>query len=386
MGVEFKLGRQDHKKVEDFLGRRPTGVDAITIDVNHASYQASAADEAKAMGIDVLIDPLTERLADIGFEPDGLEYFTPGEPIDTDLLRTDWAACRQFVRQVLDAQRPLATKLIPPHFYVHDPASARLNIRLARMAVELADGMPVRPVLLVSRQFAVANLDRFAANYRGLDEVTEVELRVTPFGGDDESAGKIRSVFGIADAFREGDLDVVLGYSGNIGQTALALNHVTGFSLGIGMREHVNHASTINRQVRALDETDDDNNHFGAHAGVYLPGPAATVNRTTGAAMLADTTIRTRIGCRIGKCANGINGPAADPRDHYLHAKAYEVAELIGTPAPWRANTEHGRLGRALMLRELINAGHIPPGAYTLKTRTVRGLLEGIDYEQRLSA
>jgi hypothetical protein len=58
----------------------------------------------------------------------------------------------------------------------------------------------------------------------------------------------------------------------------------------------------------------------------------------------------------------------------------------MGTPAPWRANAEQTRLARALMLRELINAGHIPPGAYMLKTRTVRGLLEDIDYEQRLSA
>lgn len=386
MGIEFKLGRQDHKKVEDFLGRRPAGVDAITIDVNHATYQASAADEAKAMGVDVLVDPLTERLADIGFEPDGLAYFTPGEPINIDLLSTDRAACRRLVRQVLDVQRPLATKLIPPHFYVHDRASARLTIRLARMSVEFADGMPVRPVLVVNRKFALAELDRLVANYSELAEVTELELRVTPFGGDDESASKIRSVFGIADAFREADLDVVLGYSGNIGQTALALDHVTGFSVGIGMRENVNHASTINRQTRPLDKSNDDDKHFGAHAGIYLPGPAVTVNRTTGAAMLADTNIRTRIGCRIGKCANDINGPVGDPREHYLHAKAHEVAQLVDTPLRWRANAEHGRLDRALMLREVINAGHIPPGAYLLKTRTVRGLLEDIDYEQRLSA
>ncbi len=386
MGIEFKLGRQDHKKVEDFLGRRPPGVDAISIDVSHASYQAGAADEAKAQSVDVLVDPLTERLADIGFEPDGLEYFTPGEPMNIDLLRANRAARRQLVRQVLDAQRSLATKLIPPHFHVHDPPSARLNIRLARIAVELADGMPVRPVLVVNRKFALGELDAFVANYRELEDVTEVELRVTPFGGDDESASKISSVFRIADAFREADLGVVLGYSGNIGQTALALDHVTGFSVGIGMREHVNHASTINRQTRPLDDTDDDDKHFGAHAGIYLRGPAVTVNRTTGAAMLADTDIRTRIGCRIGKCANDINGPAADPRDHYLHAKADEVAQLAGTPAPWRANAEHARLDRALMLRELINAGHLPPGAYILKTRTVRGLLEDIEHEQRLSA
>ena len=386
MGIEFKLGRQDHKKVEDFLGRRPAGVDAITIDVKHVSYQGSAADEAKAMGIGVLVDPMTERLADIGFEPDGLEYFTPGAPINIHLLGTDRPACRQLVRQVLDAQRPIATKLIPPHFYVHDAASALLNIALARMAVEFAAGMPVRPVLLVSRKIASTELDALVASYRELDEVTEVELRLSPFGGDDESASKIRSVFRIADAFREADFDVVLGYSGNIGQTALALDHVTGFSVGIGMREHVNHASTINRQTRPLDEANEDDKHFGAHAGIYLPGPAVTVNRTTGAAMLADATIRTRIGCRIGKCANDINGPVADPRDHYLHAKAHEIAQLVATPGPWRANAEYARLDRALMLRELINAGHIPAGAYMLKTRTVRGLLEGIEYEQRLSA
>jgi hypothetical protein len=98
VAIEFKLGRQDHKKVEDFLGRRPVGVDAITIDMNHASYQAGAAVGAKAMGIDVLVDPLTERLADIGFEPDGLEYFTPGEPINLNVLHADRAACRQLVR------------------------------------------------------------------------------------------------------------------------------------------------------------------------------------------------------------------------------------------------------------------------------------------------
>ncbi|HUP69478.1 MAG TPA: hypothetical protein VM142_06645 [Acidimicrobiales bacterium] len=143
-------------------------------------------------------------------------------------------ACRQLVRQVLDAQRPFATKLIPPHFFVYDGASARLNTRLARMAVELADGMPVRPVLLVNRKFALAQLDALVANYSGLDAVTSVELRVSPFGGDDESASKIRSVFGIADAFRKADLEVILGQSGNIGQTALALDQVTGFSVGIG--------------------------------------------------------------------------------------------------------------------------------------------------------
>lgn len=102
--------------------------------------------------------------------------------------------------------------------------------------------------------------------------------------------------------------------------------------------------------------------------------------------MLQDREIRTRISCRLGKCATDVAGPAADPRDHYLHAKVHEIAELITTPTPWRANREHGRLERALMLRELINNGHIPQGSHTLKTRTLRSLLEDIEHEQRLSA
>lgn len=63
MGVEFKLSRNDHKKVEDFLARWPAGVTAITIDAHLTRYQAAAAEAARATGVAVLIEPLTERLA-----------------------------------------------------------------------------------------------------------------------------------------------------------------------------------------------------------------------------------------------------------------------------------------------------------------------------------
>jgi len=36
VGVEVRLGHQDHKKVEDFLPRSPAGVSSVVLDTNPA--------------------------------------------------------------------------------------------------------------------------------------------------------------------------------------------------------------------------------------------------------------------------------------------------------------------------------------------------------------
>ena len=90
--------------------------------------------------------------------------------------------------------------------------------------------------------------------------------------------------------------------------------------------------------------------------------------------------------CRLGNCGNNIAGLVADPRDHYLHARAHEVALVLDRPPQWRGNMEADRLQRALDLRELVNNHHLPADAHPLKTRTLRSLLEDIQLEQRRSA
>ena len=292
MGVEFKLGRQDHKKVEDFLSRRPAGVAGISIDASLIRYQAAATEAARTANVDVVIEPLTERLVWPGFEPDGLPYYE-GHPIDLVRLRGSRAARDDLVEQVLDVQHDIATRLVPPHFYVEDDASAELNLRLARHATRLAGSTPVRPILVIKRKYAIAVATQLAEAYAqlGLDDI---DLRVTPFGGDDESAQKIRSVFDVADAFRAAGVEVVLGCSGNIGQAAVALGHAYRYSVGVGMKEKVDHVTAMSRQARPADD-DDNAGRFGPQAGVYLPGPAATVRRPVAHAMLADRDIRTRM-------------------------------------------------------------------------------------------
>ncbi len=53
MGMVFQLGHNDHKVAEDFLLRRPAGVEGITLHAKAARYQQAAAEAAAAAGAGV---------------------------------------------------------------------------------------------------------------------------------------------------------------------------------------------------------------------------------------------------------------------------------------------------------------------------------------------
>jgi hypothetical protein len=385
VGVEFRLGRQDGRKSEDFIARRPRGVSAIILDTVYARYQRAAAEEAGEAGLDVLFDPATERMADAGFEPAGLPYFD-GEPFDLHTLAANAGARTRLVEGVLAAHPDVTTIVTPPHFFVHDDRSARLNIALAEETTHATD-KPVRAVLLTSRKFA-SNSNELVHEYVEAG-IQALDLRLTPLGGDDESLAKIRSVFAIADRFTAAGIEVTLGFSGNIGHCAVALGHATHYSVGIGLREQVNHSAAISRQKAPPREPDPDGSgpsYFGAAAGIYLPGPAITIGRKAGNALLQNTDIRTRIGCRIGSCGTSVSGPALDPREHYLHARSGEMDAVLSRPAPWRPTIELDRLARALELRNLINRSYLSDDVRPLNTRTLQSLIEDIQVERAQTA
>jgi hypothetical protein len=53
MTVQFRLGHNHHKVVEDFLSRAPGATSAITLDSKAARHQVSAAEVARDQRIDV---------------------------------------------------------------------------------------------------------------------------------------------------------------------------------------------------------------------------------------------------------------------------------------------------------------------------------------------
>jgi hypothetical protein len=93
------LRRNDHKKVVDFASRRPEGVTGFTIDANEIRHQAAAAEAARANGYDVLVEPLTEHLVIVGFEPADCPTASPARTLDPIAIpprtRAPWLSLRR---------------------------------------------------------------------------------------------------------------------------------------------------------------------------------------------------------------------------------------------------------------------------------------------------
>lgn len=379
MGIQFRLGPNDHKPVEDFLSREHAGTDSITLDTKAARYQHDAAAAAVDARLHVFWEPAAERLAAPGF---GLEKFPlwAGTPYDTDMLSHDLAARAALVGLTVDKHPPLVTHVTAPHFYVINERTARLNVDLAeRTRLAVGNDKPTRAVITVSTT-AIGRLGiDLAAEYAAAG-IRDIEIRFSPFGGDDEGIRKIRTAFGVLDQFREHGMTVTLGLSGNIGRAALAMGHAHAYSVGLGMLEKVNHAQTIARYRKVPDPEKDQGG--GAAAGIYLPGLRATVSAKAARQLLSHTDIRTRVGCRIGSCGNSVTGPLDARRAHYLHSRSREVAEMLARPAPWRGAMEIDRLTEAVGLRERVNEHYLTKDVHKLGTRTLHSLIDEIHCEQ----
>ena len=158
---------------------------------------------------------------------------------------------------------------------------------------------------------------------------------------------------------------------------------MNGFSVGIGMRESVNHGAAIANQRKPKDE---DSDFFGAQPGIWLPGAETAVPRRVAQALLDDPRIRSRLACTLGACSQDIRGPLADARTHYLHSREAEIATLLSRPAAWRASQEEADR-RAIEVRTIVNS-HLPAAinnvpVYPIKTRTLEVLSAEIQWRQQ---
>ena len=216
MGIEFRLGRQDHHKVEDFLGGHPRHVEGIWIEAGLIGRQATVIEQARVSGIDVSIEPMTERLADEGYSPSTIPY-ADDAPLDLDRLARNARHRHRLIEEVIAIQGE-ATVRTPPHFYVSDARSAALNIALAADAIDMAD-TDVRAILLARREYLARPgvATDLARSYADVG-VTSLDLRLTPLGTDAEGARKIRSAYDVVNAFTREGIGVTLGYQGLLGQ------------------------------------------------------------------------------------------------------------------------------------------------------------------------
>lgn len=382
MSLQFNLGYNDQKVIEDFMSRKPAATNAIVLHPKAGTRQRAAAEAAAAVGAAVFWDPATELLSYPGF---GLEKFPlwSGKRYDLDDLATSLPARAALVEQTIATHPGSATHLTAPHFYVDSDRSAALNVDLAEATLHQAD-RGVRAVLVAKHRYAKVASKELAGLYRSAG-VERIELQLSPFGGEDESLHKIADGFEIAQTFTDAGLHVTLGLSGNLGQVAVALGHAAAYSVGVGMLEHVNHQTKVKRRSTPPKERTDDDSPQGPLAGVYLPALAYTAPARVANQLMQHSDLRVRIGCRIGKCGTTVQGPLIDAREHYLHSRDTEMATMMEQPAGWRATSELERLRRALILRNRINRNYIAAGDPLIKTRTLDGLIEDIERVQAAS-
>jgi hypothetical protein len=267
---------------------------------------------------------------------------------------------------------------------VTDERSAQLNLDLVAETLGSGDA-EVRAILLARRdRLAQPGVAAELAKRYADTGVTALDLRLSPLGANNDGSRKVRTAFEIIDTFNAEGISVNLGLQGNLGQTALALGIVGGFSVGIGVRESIDHGSAIAAQQKPRSKSD---KFFGAQPGIWLHGAEVVVPRRVAQALFADPGIRSRLACSIGACGASVGGPLADARTHYIHSRTAEVVTMLSRPTRWRVSHEEARLVRAIDMRAIVN-GHLPSKidqtpVHPVKTRLLEVLVAEIAWRQQ---
>ncbi|MEX2228199.1 MAG: hypothetical protein WEB13_01040 [Dehalococcoidia bacterium] len=374
MPVEFILGRSDHRVVARQIARDPEHVAGIVLDPRFIGFQEIAVEAARAQKVTVYVEPMTERLVGGAASRTGLPY--AADPIDVALL-SSWDARAALVHAVLGYQIGTATVLTPPNFFVEAPESLRLNVALFGVAAQEYDE-PLRAQLSVHRLlFVRPGFARSLAKAYRRAGARDLELRISPFGGERVHDQQIQSVFSALSQLREEGLGVTLAYQGMIGETAEALNLVQSYSTGIGLNTRYDFKGQL-RRLAAPPKPRDGAKPMGPIAWVLLPGAGILVPRKVAQTLYADRSIRAELACFVDTC-DGIAGPVTHPREHYLHSRIDYERELVRLPNEWRAEQERNRLTRYIDLRRRLRRGHLPDGTRPMSTETPEALLSYIE-------
>ena len=87
MSLQFRLGYNDQKVVEDFVSRQPVATSAIVLDPKAGTRQRHAAEAAASARVDVFWDPATELLSYEGSSSTSSRCGTANDTTSTSWLR-----------------------------------------------------------------------------------------------------------------------------------------------------------------------------------------------------------------------------------------------------------------------------------------------------------
>lgn len=365
MPVELLIrpGREDHLVVADLIapggagrsfGARPP-VSRLVLDAPLAVSRPQFAEDARAAGLPVAIDPLTFLLQG-ETDPDHgwtrLPFATAGAVTPAQLA--DHGLRRRLVSLTVDFQiEHGATVIVPPYFYAGGPTDPWFDVSLtcltdtAAYLRHLDARLPLSPVLTGRLdRFArpahwAAGIDRFAGTAMAAGAQI-VATQLGPAGKPKDNYAKVLHLFQAAQRLRRPGLAVHAWRQGAYGPALVAAG-LQGYETGISVGESTDLAAAArSRRPAPPPEPDQEDKAQGGGGGaVFLAPLGRSVPRRVVDALHANLATRALIVCDDATvcCPNGISSTlGAGRRAHAVRSRARYLAAIDRMPAhpAWR--------------------------------------------------
>lgn len=360
----IRPGRQDHLVVADLIapggagrsfGARPP-ISRLVLDAPLAVSRPQFAEDARAAGVPLAIDPMTFLLqgeTDPEHAWTRLPFATAGAVTAGQLAEPRLR--HELVSRTVDFQIAHgASVIVPPYFHAASPVDPWFDASLACLTDtatylrQLDARLPLTPVLTGRLdRFArpahwVAGIDRFADTAMAAGSQA-VATQLGPAGKPTDNYAKVLHLFRAAQHLRRPGLAVHAWRQGAYGPALVAAG-LQGYETGISAGESTDLASTARnrRPVPPPEPDQEDKPRVGGGGGaIFLAPLGRSVPRDVVDALQANLASRALIVCDDSTvcCPNGMDSTlGAGRRAHAVRSRARYLAEIdrMPTQAAWR--------------------------------------------------
>jgi hypothetical protein len=352
----IRPGPNDHKVIQDllapggaavFLPRARPLIDRLVLDAQVALARPEFADAANAVGVSVLVDPLTPFWQGELREQDKWAQLPFGRAEKLDPMDLANAFVREtLVAEVVSFQiEQGATAIIPPYPYVLSPVDPFFDLALdflratARHMARDGLALPLVPVLCAqlkgfgSERAWRDGIDKFASAAVDLGPEA-LGICLSPAGAGNDSYNKVLRLFAASRRIKLSGARVIAWRQGIYGPGLVAAG-LDGYETGIGTRELCNVSSSI---ASRKPPRPGQKPGGGGLPGIYLEPLHRSVSTRVGETLLGNRSMRPKLMCDDERCCpDGAVSTLDQRRQHAVRTRARELAALEGQPhTSWR--------------------------------------------------
>lgn len=387
LGSFIRPGYNDHVVMAQALAERRGSGSGLVINPVHADRQFPLTAEARAAGVETVLDSKS------------LELSAPGGYASSGVPRLPWAAQgamhspltlagpegARMVRTLAEyaAEGTFSAILAPSHFLA-DAVSpwwavdAALTVSLRRTLDELGmtNSLIYYPVMIRTTTLLNPEVMGQLVRHLGRLPIDGLWLRLHPFGTTKSGPLVLKRYLQLCRQLHSLGIPIVAEHSGSVGVALLAFGAVGGIESGVTFSDTVN-------LDRVLGLPQPDSRGFSPPPRVYLHQFGAFMEQSVAREFFAKRGTKALHGCQDATCCpRGWVDMVSNPRLHFLRQRAREVAQLTAMPPSLRAGHYMENFLRPASDRAM-RAAEIEPSLVSVRKRldSWRGTL-GADLEQ----